>query len=251
MEGQWQVFEDHADFACVVFLDLVDGFCAAVTEGTLEVGELDDGHFCVFGSPAWSVSKRDFHSRCCFFHNESFGSGCWSISTQLLIDKRFEAAVRLCTNEFTSVDEECGGSTCAFATSKCHVFVDIGLVSTVVERSFEFRDVESELFGPLDEVGFVQVTVVREQFVVVWPEFTLRVRCHRCLRCEVRLLVEAQRQVSEDHADFACVVFLDLVDTLCATVAEGTLEVGELDDGHFCVFGSPTWLFACEVKLRT
>jgi hypothetical protein len=84
--------------------------------------------------------------------------------------------------EETTVDEECGRAGDPELGSSLVVRDDLGPELPRVETRVECLDVELEILGVLLEGGVVELTLVREDLVVVLPEFALDAGAARGLR---------------------------------------------------------------------
>ncbi len=99
-----------------------------------------------------------------------------------------------------------------------------------VDACIEFRRVEPEIGRSLLEVGVVQLRLIREEAIVVRPEFTLLARARRRFCRGPRIGVPGQRVVTIDEMDPIAVRIQHLRDGRIRAQAERTLEIRELDD---------------------
>src|SRR5258708_1532565 len=91
---------------------------------------------------------------------------------QLLVDQLLELLEWLGTAQQPSVDEKRGCAVDSDVLSSRDVGVNGRLVCVRLDACIEFRRVEPEIGRSLLEVGVVQLRLIREEAIVVRPEFT-------------------------------------------------------------------------------
>ena len=234
------MFEDHADFVAITFFEFGHGICAALAEGTLEVAEFNDSDLRIGGAEAWCAADSDLGALSGLWCLRALGGGFLGdgFARKLRVNDLLEALDGLCANDLDTVDEEGGRTICANFARLFEIGINEGFVFSAVEFLGKACGVEAEFFRPFDEVIAVEAAEVLEEFIVVFPEFTLCMSGHRGLCSKVSVFVEAQRQVFENDADLVTILFFERGHGICAALAEGALEVAEFDDGHFGIGGA-------------
>src|SRR5690606_39083840 len=159
-------------------------------------------------------------------------------AAELLVDNGLELRERDRAVEGDSVHEEGRGSGHAGRRTRGHVVADHLRVLARLEAGVERLRVELQLLRVALERVHPQRLLVVEELVVHLPELVLVMRTHRGLAGLLRVRVEVEREVAEDHAHLLGVGLHDLFDDRPSACAVGALEVAELDDGDLRVLGS-------------
>ena len=139
---------------------------------------------------------------------------------------------------FFAVDEDGGSGADGGAGAIGHVAFDGGGGFGGVEDLSEFGDVETELFGPGEGGGAVDDARIGVHLVVEGPELALGVSGEGGAGGEFGLVVLVEGELFVDEANVVGEGLEERIELGDGFDAEGTLEVGEFDNGDLGIGGA-------------
>src|SRR3989441_4052464 len=151
---------------------------------------------------------------------------------QLVVDDVFELGQRLSAIQKDPIDKEGWGAGYAHLAALLQVLLDLVCEFAALDARVKQRFIQAQGPSMGGQTDFVQLGLVGEQDVVKRPKLPLLARAAGPYRRALRLRVaRPQRKVHVSELDPAVVLGEQGFQRVLGLLTEGTLKIGELDDG--------------------